>query len=47
MGLHCGSEEEMARRQEVIGFADTWRASGRSNQEVDLVELDLCERALH
>ena len=47
LGLHCASVEEMASRQEAIAFADVLQASARSNQEVDLVGSDLCERALH
>ena len=47
LGLHCASMEEMARRQEAIAFADVLQASARSNQEVDMVGSDLCERALH
>ena len=47
LGLHCASVEEMARRQEAIAFADVLQATARSNQEIDLVGSDLCERALH
>ena len=45
--MHCASVEEMACRQEAIAFADVLQATARSNQEIDLVGSDLCERALH